>query len=312
MEQLIYNTFIFGRRCFIVDTILNKRLNEVHSFINYKEKYDFRYDIVKAYLIKLLPFRDTDNLYNEMLLFSQRYGKNITKYSDLIKYMCNEIAPHHNYNWIEPFLNNYGIDSYSFSENGSWLLGHNVQFYESKVQFYENYLKRQFQTSLSDNIKVLGYYAEYLTYKYLLSNPNKYSNVDWVSQTIGDGLGYDFIAYNKNTSKWNYIEVKSKVSTFDTTLSENESKKLFDINTNNLDEDYLLFLLPIQLIDDHFDYDILECYIDDNNDKNSRFESLITSDSYIIFNSLDAQKEELKRKAGIAYKKKISFLKGRS
>lgn len=292
------------------NTILNKRLTEVLKFINYKEEFDFRYDIVKSYLIKILPFRDTDDLYKEMAVFSQRYGRNITQYSDLIASMCDEVLPKYNYNWIAPFLDTYGIDNYSFYKDGSWLLGHNIRFSENQIPFYENHLKSIFQTSLCDNIELLGYYAEYLTNKYLLSNSNKYSSVEWVSQTIGDGLGYDFVAYNKKTDKWNYIEVKSKASDYDASLSYNESRKLYNINSNNLSEEYLVFLVPIKLKEDYFDYDILEYYVDDNNSKNNRFESLITNENYIIINSLDAQNEDIKRKEGKKYEKKINFLRG--
>ena len=144
----------------------------------------------------------------------------------------------------------------------------------------------------------------------MASHPEKYSYYKWVSQDIGDGLGYDFVAYNILTKKWDYIEVKSKVSRFDTSLSYNETEKLASINRNDLDEEYFIFLVPLRLTDDHFEHDILECYIDDEN-KVTRWESLIEkrSDRYIKIDSLEAQEEEKKRIKGEPYQKKINFVK---
>ena len=112
------------------------------------------------------------------------------------------------------------------------------------------------------------------------------------------------------TKKWDYIEVKSKVSRFDTSLSYNETEKLSSINSNNLDEEYLIFLVPLKLINNQFEHDILECYIDDEN-KVTRWESLIEkrSDRYIKIDSLEAQEEEKKRIKGEPYQKKINFVK---
>ena len=112
------------------------------------------------------------------------------------------------------------------------------------------------------------------------------------------------------TKKWDYIEVKSKASRLDASLSYNETEKLSSINSNNLDEKYLIFLVHLQLIDNHFEHDILECYIDDENEF-TRWESLIEkrSDRYIKFDSLEAQEEEKKRINGQSSQKKINFIK---
>ena len=39
--------------------IITKRTEEVINFISYRETNDFRYDYVKAFLIELIPFRNT-------------------------------------------------------------------------------------------------------------------------------------------------------------------------------------------------------------------------------------------------------------
>lgn len=293
-----------------MDDILEKRKNELIRFIKFKEENDFRYDVVKAFLIEMLPFRESLKLDIEMMMFSQRYDKTITEYSDLLICMCKEFFPQYDSSWIKNFLDTYRIDSYSFATNGSWLLGHNIKYKEENIPLYEEQLKKGFFTSLSDNIDLLGFYAEYLVKVYLASHPEKYSYYKWASQDIGDGLGYDFVAYNMLTKKWDYIEVKSKVSRFDTSLSYNETEKLSSINSNNLDEEYLIFLVPLKLINNQFEHDILECYIDDEN-KVTRWESLIEkrSDRYIKIDSLEAQEEEKKRIKGEPYQKKINFVK---
>lgn len=286
--------------------IITKRTEEVINFISYRETNDFRYDYVKAFLIELIPFRNTNDLYSEMALFNQKYGKNITQYSDLIIYICREVFPQYDSSWIKDFLNMYRINNFSFSKDGSWLLGKNVKYKEEEIPLYEEKLKEVYFTSLNDNIEILGYYAEYLVKEYLANHQDKYSFFKWVSQDIGDGLGYDFIAYNNETKKWNYIEVKSKASSYDTVLSYNETKKLSSINSNYLDEEYIVFWVSLVLNKDHFEHDIVEYYTDSEN-KNPRCESLITKSNHIIFHSFDAQEEDKKEVNGKAYKKTINF-----
>ena len=176
-----------------MDEILEKRKNELIRFIKFKEEHDFRYDVVKALLIELLPFRDSQKLDDEMMMFSHRYGKVITKLSDLLVSMCAEFCPQHDSSWIKDFLDTYRINSYSFQKNESWLLGNNVKYKEEKIPLYDEILKKVFFTSLNDNKGLLGYYAEYLVKVYLASHPEKYSYYKWVSQDIGDGLGYDLL-----------------------------------------------------------------------------------------------------------------------
>ena len=120
---------------------IKKRTEEVINFISYRETNDFRYDYVKAFLIELIPFRNTNDLYSEMALFNQKYGKNITQYSDLIIYICREVFPQYDSSWIKDFLNMYRINNFSFSKDGSWLLGKNVKYKEEEIPLYEEKLK---------------------------------------------------------------------------------------------------------------------------------------------------------------------------
>ena len=92
----------------------------------------------------------------------------------------------------------------------------------------------------------------------------------------------------------------------DTVLSYNETKKLSSINSNDLDEEYIVFWVSLVLNKDHFEHDIVEYYTDSEN-KNPRCESLITKSNHIIFHSFDAQEEDKKEVNGKAYKKIINF-----
>lgn len=288
--------------------IIEKRKEEVFKFIHMKEGLDLRYDYAKALLIEALPFRDTTALYSEMALFSQRYGRNIMSYCDLITCICAEVFPQYDSRWIKDLLDYYGISNISFAKNGSWLLGKNIEFTENDISAFGEYLKSIFYTALNEkeNKRKLGYYAEYLVKEYLASNPGKYSCFKWVPQEIGDGFGYDFFAFNEETNKWEYIEVKTKSSGFDSVLSPNETRKMSAINGNDLNEEYAIFIVPIVLNGDHFEYDIIKYSSDGENEK-TICRSLFTGLDHIVFYSLDAQKESEKAINGEEYKKIINL-----
>ena len=78
------------------------------------------------------------------------------------------------------------------------------------------------------------------------------------------------------------------------------------INSNDLDEEYIVFWVSLVLNKDHFEHDIVEYYTDSGN-KSSRCESLITKSNHIIFRSFNAQEEDRKETNGEAYKKTINF-----
>lgn len=52
-------------------------------------------------------------------------------------------------------------------------------------------------------------------------------------------------------------EVKGKTSTFDITLSKNETRVLNRVNKNELNEEYLVYCVPIVFTDTKFEFDIL-------------------------------------------------------
>lgn len=52
-------------------------------------------------------------------------------------------------------------------------------------------------------------------------------------------------------------EVKGKISTFDITLSKNETRVLNKVNKNELNEEYLVYCVPIVFTDTKFEFDIL-------------------------------------------------------
>ena len=52
-------------------------------------------------------------------------------------------------------------------------------------------------------------------------------------------------------------EVKGKTSTFDITLSKNETRVLNKVNKNELNEEYLVYCVPIVFTDTKFEFDIL-------------------------------------------------------
>ena len=86
--------------------------------------------------------------------------------------------------------------------------------------------------------------------------------------------------------------------------------KLNKVNKNELNEEYLVYCVPIVFTDTKFDFDILECYFDDDNPENNRKTSLITGESYLMLKSLDEQAEQKKRAEGKPYQKKINFYRG--
>lgn len=52
-------------------------------------------------------------------------------------------------------------------------------------------------------------------------------------------------------------EVKGKTSTFDITLSKNETRVLNKVNKNELNQEYLVYCVPIVFTDTKFEFDIL-------------------------------------------------------
>lgn len=52
-------------------------------------------------------------------------------------------------------------------------------------------------------------------------------------------------------------EVKGKTSTFDITLSKNETRVLNKVNKNELNEEYLVYCVPIVFTETKFEFDIL-------------------------------------------------------
>lgn len=52
-------------------------------------------------------------------------------------------------------------------------------------------------------------------------------------------------------------EVKGKTSTFDINLSKNETRVLNKVNKNELNEEYLVYCVPIVFTDTKFEFDIL-------------------------------------------------------
>ena len=93
-------------------------------------------------------------------------------------------------------------------------------------------------------------------------------------------------------------------------MSKNETRVLNKVNKNELNEEYLVYCVPIVFTDVKFDYDILECYFDDDKPENNRKTSLITGESYLMLESLNEQAEQKKRAEGKPYQKKINFYRG--
>lgn len=300
-----------------MNEIIESRKNEVKCFLEYYknnisvheyEHFDFK-------LLYLLPFRNCENLQEEINIFKNYLGIEIENFYDLIISICTKCYPEFDCSWIKDFLNKYKINDFSFQkEHRHWLLGGNIKYTEADLKECEKdiikYFVNEEKTDSHDELKEkIGFFSEHLVWRFLTKSKN-YSNVYWVSQIVGDGLGYDFIAYNNKTKKTNYIEVKGKTSTFDITLSKNETRVLNKVNKNELNEEYLVYCVPIVFADVKFDYDILECYFDDDKPENNRKTSLITGESYLMLESLNEQAEQKKRAEGKPYQKKINFYRG--
>ncbi len=300
-----------------MNEIIESRKNEIKIFLEYYKNNSSlqKYEYFDYYLLYFLPFRNCENLQEEIDVFKNYFGIEIESYYGLIIFICTKYYPDFDCSWIRNFLNKYKINDFSFQkEHRNWLLGGNIKYtfddlYECQKDIIEYFVNEE-KTDSNDNIKEkIGFFSEHLVHDYLDKCDN-YSNICWVSQIVGDGLGYDFIAYNNKTNKTNYIEVKGKTSTFDITLSKNETRVLNKVNKNDLNEEYLVFCVPLVFTNGAFDYDILECYIDDDKPENNRETSLITRESYLMLNSLDEQAEQDKRAEGKPYQKKINFYRG--
>lgn len=300
-----------------MNEIIESRKNEVKCFLEYyKNNISFHeYEHFDFKLLYLLPFRNCENLQEEINIFKNYLGIEIESFYDLIISICTKCYPEFDCSWIKDFLNKYKINDFSFQkEHRHWLLGGNIKYTEADLKECEKdiikYFVNEEKTDSHDELKEkIGFFSEHLVWRFLTKSKN-YSNVYWVSQIVGDGLGYDFIAYNNKTKKTNYIEVKGKTSTFDITLSKNETRVLNKVNKKELNEEYLVYCVPIVFTDVKFDYDILECYFDDDKPENNRKTSLITGESYLMLESLNEQAEQKKRAEGKPYQKKINFYRG--
>lgn len=300
-----------------MNEIIESRKNEVKCFLEYYKNNIsvHEYEYFDFNLLHLLPFRNCENLQEEINIFKNYLGIEIESFYDLIISICTKCYPDFDCSWIKDFLNKYKINDFSFQkEHRHWLLGGNIKYTEADLKECEKdiikYFANEEKTDSHDELKEkIGFFSEYLVCCFL-NNSENYSNVYWVSQIVGDGLGYDFIAYNNKTKKTNYIEVKGKTSTFDITLSKNETRVLNKVNKNELNEEYLVFCVPLVFTNGVFDYDILECYIDDDKPENNRKTSLITGESYLMLESLNEQAEQKKRAEGKPYQKKINFYRG--
>lgn len=300
-----------------MNEIIESRKNEVKCFLEYYKNNISVHEYEHFYfkLLYLLPFRNCENLQEEINIFKNYLGIEIENFYDLIISICTKCYPEFDCSWIKDFLNKYKINDFSFQkEHRHWLLGGNIKYTEADLKECEKdiikYFVNEEKTDSHDELKEkIGFFSEHLVWRFLTKSKN-YSNVYWVSQIVGDGLGYDFIAYNNKTKKTNYIEVKGKTSTFDITLSKNETRVLNKVNKNELNEEYLVYCVPIVFTDVKFDYDILECYFDDDKPENNKETSLITGESYLMLESLDEQAEQKKRAEGKPYQKKINFYRG--
>lgn len=211
-----------------MNEIIESRKNEVKCFLEYyKNNISFHeYEHFDFKLLYLLPFRNCENLQEEINIFKNYLGIEIESFYDLIISICTKCYPDFDCSWIKDFLNKYKINDFSFQkEHRHWLLGGNIKYTKADLKECEKdiikYFVNEEKTDSQDELKEkIGFFSEHLVWRFLTKSKN-YSNVYWVSQIVGDGLGYDFIAYNNKTKKTNYIEVKGKTSTFDITLSKN-------------------------------------------------------------------------------------------
>ena len=101
-----------------MNEIIESRKNEVKCFLEYyKNNISFHeYEHFDFKLLYLLPFRNCENLQEEINIFKNYLGIEIESFYDLIISICTKCYPDFDCSWIKDFLNKYKIND--FFENG--------------------------------------------------------------------------------------------------------------------------------------------------------------------------------------------------
>ena len=204
-------------------------------YVEYKNKEQ---KIAKDYETDLNNFYD--KIYRKRV--NETFKKNFQKYEEFIN-VCDYInhylifANIHTYEHKEyAKKRGYSLILHDYSSLSKKILPKIEEDYSLPKPIKSNSIKNNFNPQKIDWVELnksnskLGKYGESiimgLEKEYLIENgmKNLAEKMEWISQTKGDGAGYDILSYNLDGS-YKYIEVKT------TCVSENES---FYISDNEL------------------------------------------------------------------------------
>jgi hypothetical protein len=281
----------------------NKRINEVKNFIKIIENNNLECEYINILLLKELPFKDTDNIYEEMKEISNILKIQINSYYELLMCMISCSFKNNAYDswiasWLASWLNKYNLSERSFflDQPGSWLIGKKSNNKLEPFEKIEKYLKENFNNEILEYEKqLIGDFGEYKVMEFL--KQKDFIDTDWVSKTIGDGLGYDIVTTNKETNRRDYVEVKTSIrGNLSTLLSKNETSKLDTINSNKFDEHFHIVFVPLYLSqDNNITNDIIDlAYVKDSNRDYEIFPNPNNNAPYIKFIPLNEEKDKCK------------------
>ena len=151
-----------------MNEIIESRKNEVKCFLEYYKNNIsvHEYEYFDLNLLHLLPFRNCENLQEEINIFKNYLGIEIESFYDLIISICTKCYPDFDCSWIKDFLNKYKINDFSFQkEHRHWLLGGNIKYTKADLKECEKdiikYFVNEEKTDSQDELKEkIGFFSE--------------------------------------------------------------------------------------------------------------------------------------------------------
>lgn len=244
-----------------IEDLIEKRKREVVNFVDLLNKIFPNKELRKILLFNNIPFKDSEDVYEEAAMMSGYFKEDIQTFRRLITKMY-QLTDNYNLQMeieIDRFCyeNNVGLELLC----SDFRIGGNKQHpYRTKEEEEMILMKLFYNTKSVERNYAMGHYAEYLVYEELCNNP--VNEVYWISKLLGDGYGYDFMVKNKITNHYDFIEVKGTNRSTEVILSDNEAAIFKEINENNEDTSYHVYIVPMT---EALTYDIIDVYYDDGN-----------------------------------------------
>lgn len=267
---------------------MDEYINEIVRFFLLAQNIDTSIEYNNIYLLKNVPFRNCKNIKNIMNSLKEKYNLIFTDYASMLCIVIQKFYPNINSTWIVQWLKDYNINENNIDIH--WLFGNTKIFSLEQIPLIVETLKKELKENNDPNVRkiLMGFYGEYLVFNKLREfNPNAY--IEWVSRTVGDGLGYDIYYYDPISNIRCYIEVKSRLGIGGPFLSEHETKVARKIMKKNDGQQYHIFVVPMSIKDNEIDFDIIDIYKNINHYEYYSF----SNKDYIIGNPADDQNSKL-------------------